>query len=54
MSREIYNARGNEVGGEGLGSSVDGIDHAYRVRSVLRCPGGEPEAWVWLVESGCW
>jgi len=31
--------------------TVGGIDHAYRVRSVLRCPGGEPEAWVWLVES---
>jgi hypothetical protein len=31
--------------------TVGGEDHAYRVRSVLRCPGGEPEAWVWLVES---
>jgi hypothetical protein len=31
--------------------TIDGIDQGYRVRSVLRCPGGEPEAWVWLVES---
>jgi hypothetical protein len=31
--------------------TVSGVDHAYRVRFVLRCPGGEPEAWVWLVES---
>jgi hypothetical protein len=31
--------------------TVGGIDHACRVRSVLRCPGGEPGGWVWLVES---
>jgi hypothetical protein len=31
--------------------AVGGVDRAYRVRSVLRCPGGEPEEWVWLVES---
>jgi hypothetical protein len=31
--------------------TIGGEDHSDRVRSVLRCPGCEPEAWVWLVES---
>src|SRR5689334_7705499 len=35
------------LGRELITLTLGGIDHAYRVRSVLRCP----EARVWLVES---
>ena len=24
----------------------------YRVISSIRCPGGEPEAWIWLCKMG--
>jgi hypothetical protein len=53
MTREICITSGNEVG-NGVVSrkffpselSVDGIDHAYRKRFVLRYQGGEPKARV--------
>jgi hypothetical protein len=53
MTREIDNASGNVLG-NGVNSrksfpsksSVDGVNHAYRERFVLRYQGGEPKAWV--------
>ena len=32
----------------GAGSAIRLDEEHYRVRSVTCCPGGEPEAWVWL------
>ena len=28
--------------------NLNGEDQHFRVRSVTCCPGGEPEAWVWI------
>jgi hypothetical protein len=28
--------------------TVEGVPSSHAVRSITRCPGGEPEAWVWL------
>ena len=31
---------------------TNGQEGTYRVTQAIRCPGGEPEAWVWLRRIG--
>jgi hypothetical protein len=44
---ELHDWHAARAGGR-IVLTLNGVPSSHPVRSVTRCPGGEPEAWVWL------